>query len=85
VEPHDHGILVGSVQVLSWQVAGSSCRPNPNWRLTKVDEMADLLLLNQTIPGGRPVASGKHIVSTGPDDRCFQRGRNLAWPISRRK
>jgi hypothetical protein len=26
-EPHDHGILKGSVQLLSWQVAGSSSRP----------------------------------------------------------
>jgi len=38
VEPHDHGILNGSVQLLSWQVAGRSSRPLPNWLLTKVDE-----------------------------------------------
>ena len=43
VEPHDHGILAGSVQLLSWQVAGSSSRPLPNWLLTKVDEMTDLV------------------------------------------
>jgi hypothetical protein len=61
VEPHDHGIRAGSVQLLSWQVAGSSSRPLPNWLLTKVDEMTDLVLLDQTFPGGRPSASGKHI------------------------
>jgi hypothetical protein len=61
VEPHDHGILNGSVQLLSWQVAGSSSRPLPNWLLTKVNEMTDLVLLDQTFPGGRPTASGKHI------------------------
>ncbi len=61
VEPHDHGILKGSVQLLSWQVAGSSSRPLPTWLLTKVDEMADLVLQNQTFPGGRPTASGKHL------------------------
>jgi hypothetical protein len=61
VEPHDHGILNGSVQLLSWQVAGSSTRPLPNWLLTKVDEITDLALLDQTFPGGRPTASGKHI------------------------
>jgi hypothetical protein len=61
VEPHDHGILKGSVQLLSWQVAGSSSRPLPNWLLTKVDEMADLVLLDPTFPGGRPTASGKHL------------------------
>ena len=52
-EPHDHGILKGSVQLLSWQVAGRSSRPLPNWLLTKVDEITDLALLEQTFPGGR--------------------------------
>ena len=61
VEPHDHGILNGSAQLLSYQVAGSSSRRLPNWLLTKVDEMTDLVLLDQTFPGGRPTASGKHI------------------------
>jgi|SRR5215469_11560207 len=60
-EPHDHRILNGSVKLLSYQVAGSSSRPLPNWLLTKVDEMTDVLLLDQTFPGGRPTASGKHI------------------------
>jgi hypothetical protein len=57
----DHGILNGSVQLLSWQVAGSSTRPLPNWLLTKVHEISDLTLLDQTFPGGRPTASGKHV------------------------
>jgi hypothetical protein len=61
VEPHDHGILNGSVQLLSWQVGGRSSRRLPNWLLTKVDEITDLVLLDQTFPGGRPTASGKHI------------------------
>ena len=61
VEPHDQGILNGSVQLLSWQVAGSSSRPIPNWLLTKVDEMIGLVLLDQTFTGGRPTGSGKHI------------------------
>ena len=61
VEPHDHGILNGTVQLLSWQVAGRSSRRLPNWLLTKVDEITDLVLLDQTFPGGRPTASGKHI------------------------
>ena len=49
------------VQLLSWQVAGRSSRPLPNWLLTKVDEITDLVLLDQSFPGGRPTASGKHI------------------------
>src|SRR5262249_11206847 len=60
-EPHDHGILNGSVQLLSWQVVGRRSRRLPNWLLTKVEEMPGLELLDQTFPGGRPTASGKHI------------------------
>jgi len=61
LEPHDHGILNGSVQLLGYQVAGSSSRPLPNWLLMKTDEITDLELLDQTFPGGRPTAIGNHI------------------------
>src|SRR5882757_11350386 len=64
VEPHDHGILNGSVQLLAYQVGGSSSRPLPNWILMKADEIADLELLDQTFPGGRPTASGQHVNGT---------------------
>jgi len=60
LEPHDHGILNGSVQLLAYQVGGSSSRRLPNWILVKADEIIDLELLDQTFPGGRPTASGKH-------------------------
>ena len=29
--------------------------------MTKVNEITDLALLDQTFPGGRPTGSGKHI------------------------
>ena len=61
LEPHDHGILNGSVQLLAYQVGGSSSRPLPNWILMKANEITDLELLDQTFPGGRPTASGKHL------------------------
>jgi hypothetical protein len=61
IEPHDHGILNGSLQLLGYQVAGSSSRPLPNWLLMKTDEIVDLQLLDRTFPGGRPTASGRHI------------------------
>jgi hypothetical protein len=57
IEPHDHGILNGSVQLLAWQVDGASSRPLPNWLLTKVDEMVDLTTQADTFPGGRPLES----------------------------
>lgn len=61
VEPHDHGILNGSVQLLGYQIAGSSSRPLPNWILMKANEMEGLELLEKTFAGGRPPASGKHL------------------------
>ena len=61
VEPHDHGILNGSVQLLAWQVDGASWRPLPNWILMKVDEMVDLTTLVDTFSGGRPTNSGRRI------------------------
>lgn len=61
IEPHDHGVLNGSVQLLAWQVAGSSSRPLPNWLLMKVDEMGNLTLLADTFPGGRPTGSVEHV------------------------
>jgi hypothetical protein len=61
LEPHDHGILKGSVQLLGYQTAGASSRPLPNWLLMKTDEIVNLELLDQTFPGGRPTATGNHI------------------------
>jgi hypothetical protein len=61
LEPHDHGILNGSVQLLGYQIAGSSSRPLPNWLLMKAHEITNLTLLDQTFPGGRPTSSGNHI------------------------
>jgi len=61
LEPHDHGMLKGSVQLLSYQVGGSSSRPLPNWVLMKVNEMSDIQWLDQSFPGGRATGSGKHV------------------------
>src|SRR5579863_9173626 len=61
LEPHDHGILNGSVQLLGYQTAGASRRPLPNWLLMKTDEIVNLELLDLTFPGGRPTATGNHI------------------------
>jgi len=61
LEPHDHGILNGSVQLLGYQVEGSSSRPLPNWILMKANEITELTLLEQTFSGGRPTPSGNHV------------------------
>jgi len=61
LEPHDHGVLNGSVQLLAFQVGGSSSRPLPNWILMKVNEITDIELLDRNFSGGRPTAAGKHL------------------------
>lgn len=61
LEPHDHGVLNGSVQLLGYQVKGESNRPLPNWLLMKTDEITAITLLEQTFAGGRPTSSGNHI------------------------
>jgi hypothetical protein len=61
LEPHDHGIVNGSVQLLAYQVGGSSRRRLPNWIPTKANEITALTLLEQTFPGGRRTASCNHI------------------------
>jgi len=61
LEPHDHGILNGSVQLLGYQTAGCSSRPIPNWLLMKTDEISELTWLDETFLGGRPTSRGQHI------------------------
>lgn len=61
VEPNDHGILNGASQLLGYQVGGSSSRSLPNWLRMKVDEITEMVMLDETFPGGRPTASGKHL------------------------
>src|SRR6266542_825797 len=64
LEPHDHGILNGSVQLLAYQVGGSSSRPLPNWVLMKSNDITDLELLDQIFPGGRPTVFDLPIMPT---------------------
>lgn len=60
VEPHDYGIHNGSVKLLAYQVGGSSSHNLPNWRWMETEGIAEIHLLNQTFPGGRPSPSGQH-------------------------
>lgn len=60
VEPHDYGEHNGAIKLLTYQVNGSSTGPLPNWRWMDTDLISDAELLDQTFPGGRPTASGKH-------------------------
>jgi hypothetical protein len=60
VEPHDYGEHKGGIKLLTYQVGGASSGPLPNWRWMDVHQISDVQLLDQTFPGGRPTASGKH-------------------------
>lgn len=60
VEPHDYGVHNGVSKLLGYQVGGSSRGRLPNWRWWETALIADLRLLDQTFPGGRPTPSGKH-------------------------
>jgi hypothetical protein len=51
VEPHDYGILNGSVQLLAYQIGGSCSRPLPNWLLIKTAEIDEIQLLDQALSG----------------------------------
>ena len=37
VEPHDYGVHNGVIKLLTWQIAGSSSSPLPNWRWMETD------------------------------------------------
>jgi hypothetical protein len=60
VEPHDYGEHKGVIKLLTYQVAGFSSGPLPNWRWMETNLISDAELLDQTFPGRRPTASGKH-------------------------
>ncbi len=60
VEAHDYGEHNGVIKLLTDQVGGSRSGPLPNWRWMETDLISDAQLLDQTFPGGRPTASGKH-------------------------
>jgi hypothetical protein len=60
VEPHDYGVHNGSAKLLSYQLAGASSGPLPNWRWMEVDSISEIEPLDRTFRGGRPSPSGKH-------------------------
>jgi hypothetical protein len=60
VEPHDYGILGGSIKLFTYQIRGSSSEPLPNWRMMFVAGISGAQMINESFPGGRPVPSGEH-------------------------
>jgi len=62
VEPHIFGIDGGAQQLLGYQIRGSSKsgRALPEWRRFSISEMRNLQILNESFPGRRANATGKH-------------------------
>jgi predicted DNA-binding transcriptional regulator YafY len=59
-EPHVLGTKDGRLQILTWQIGGSSSSgPLPNWRRFFVDELSSLRVMNETFAGGR-FTGGRH-------------------------
>ncbi len=60
-EPHDYGERNGAVQLLVYQVRGSSKSGRlPNWRLVRVARASAFELLEERFAGGRSTPSGEH-------------------------
>lgn len=61
VEPHVLGEAGGKIQLLGYQIGGSSSSGGiPEWRRFDLAGMSDLSTLAQDFPGARPYPSGKH-------------------------
>jgi len=54
IEPHDYGVLNGSVKLFVYQVGGSSSGKLPNWRLMEADEISDVHCSNGLFPAAVP-------------------------------
>jgi hypothetical protein len=62
VEPHVYGVKNGTVEVLTFQIAGTSRSGAalPEWRRFKVLQISQLLIKPDTFLGPRPYPSGRH-------------------------
>lgn len=62
VEPHVLGISGGTVQILGYQIGGSSSSGGalPEWRRFDLGKMNALSATNGNFAGRRPFPSGKH-------------------------
>lgn len=62
VEPHVLGVKDGVVQLLGYQIDGSSSSggPLPEWRRFDLNKMSGVTVTNRGFPGRRPFPSGRH-------------------------
>jgi hypothetical protein len=61
VEPHVLGISKGDLQILGYQVGGTSSSGGiPEWRRFDLSGMTSLAIADRKFPGRRPFPSGRH-------------------------
>jgi len=61
VEPHVLGISNGKLQLLGYQIGGSSSSGGiPEWRRFDLNNISNLVVLDQRFSGRRPFPSGRH-------------------------
>jgi hypothetical protein len=60
-EPHDYGIKSGVVQILVYQVGGSSNSGDlPDWRWVRLAKATQFQLLGDHFAGGRSIPTRRH-------------------------
>ena len=60
-EPHDYGIMNGTLRLLVYQVGGRSRSGRlPDWRLVTLEHASGFELLEKAFAGPRPQGSRKH-------------------------
>jgi len=60
-EPHDYGMMNGTVRLFVYQVGGRSRSGRlPDWRLVSLSEASAFELLERTFSGPHATRSGKH-------------------------
>lgn len=62
VEPHILGVNGGSLQLLGYQIGGSSSSggPLPEWRRFELDRITNLSITTRKFSGRRSFPSGRH-------------------------
>ena len=61
-EPHDYGVMNGTIRLFFYQVGGASRSGRPiGWRWAELGKITDLRVLDDRFAGARAAPSGRHV------------------------
>jgi len=61
-EPHDYGVMNGTIRLFFYQVGGASRSGRPiGWRWAELAKITDLRVLDDRFAGARAAPSGRHV------------------------